>query len=163
MSLALRLAVLLLCLAPLAPASAQPQPEPQGVLGAPVFEPATPQPKTDAEIRQWYLDQVATLGPLNEKWLAEGLDAEERARRAYAIRHDARIEARDMMQSWTAVLALRMRDRVKYGNPNGPTFEYLVDKNKAKGLEGDAVYEAIVGSARRTNRAVNERHGASTP
>ena len=31
-----------------------------------------------------------------------------------------------MMQSKTAVIALRGRDQVKYGNPDGPTFEYLV-------------------------------------
>jgi hypothetical protein len=156
-----RLAILSLCLSSLSPAFAQAEPEPQGILGAPVFDTPEAKPKTDAEIRQWYVDRVATIPTQNAKWLTEGLGAEARARRAYTIRHDARIEARGMMQSKTAVIALRARDRIKYGNPNGPTFDYLVKKNQAKGLKGDAVYEAIVGSAKRTNRRVNERNGVA--
>lgn len=157
-----QLAILSLCLSSLSPAFGQSEKaEPRGVLGAPVFEAPEAKPKTDAEIRQWYVDRVATIPVQNKKWLADGVGAETRARRAYTIRRDARIEARDMMQSRTAVIALRARDRVKYGNPNGPTFEYLVKKNKAKGLEGDAIYEAIVGSAKRTNKAVNKANAVN--
>ncbi len=53
----------------------------------------------------------------------------------------------------------RRRDKAKYGNPNGPDFAYLVEKNRKKGLEGDAVYEAIVESSSRTSAAYNKKMG----
>lgn len=171
MKLAIRLLLVSLCLAAVSPAWAQdakPQVQ-RGVLGSRVFDPAPEQakpeakPKTDAEIRQWYNDQVAKIPDSNAKWLEEGLNAETRARRAYAVRHKARLDARAMMTNKTAVKALRARDRIKYGSPDGPSFDYLVRRNKAKGLSGDAVFEAIVGSARRTNEAVNERLGVRSP
>jgi hypothetical protein len=168
MKLAIRILLVSLCLAGASPAWAQDAKTQaqRGVLGSRVFDPAPEQakpaatkPRTDAEIRQWYTDQVAKIPELNAKWLEEGLSAEARAKRAYAVRHKARLDARAMMSSQTAVRALRARDRVKYGNPDGPSFEYLVKRNKAKGLTGDAVFEAIIGSARRTNKAVNDRLG----
>ena len=51
-------------------------------------------PRTNTEIRVWYNRQVSAIPALNQAWLAEGLSAEERARRAQDIRHDARIKAR---------------------------------------------------------------------
>jgi len=115
--------------------------------------------KTNEEIRQWYNDVVGTIPDLNDKWLSEGLNAEERAKRAHEIRHNARLEARVMMQNKQEVIDLQARDQEKYGNPDGPTFDYLVEKNRKKGLEGDAVYEDIIGSANRTNQEYNEKFG----
>lgn len=117
------------------------------------------QPKSNEEIRQWYSDTVDKIPDLNEQWIAEGVSVEERAKRAHDIRHDARVKAREMMQNKQEVADLQARDAEKYGNPDGPTFEYLVEKNRQKGLEGDAVYEAIIGSANRTNREYNEKYG----
>jgi hypothetical protein len=112
---------------------------------------------TNAEVRDWYNAQVATIPTQNQAWLGEGLSAELRARQAYTIRHDARIEARNMMSNKAEVEQLRARDQVKYGDRDGPTFEYLVDKNRDKGLEGDAVYEAIIESSARTDEQTNAR------
>ena len=92
----------------------------------------TPLPKTNAEIRQWYNDQVAPITRLNETWMKEGLSA-ERAKRAYELRHSARIKARAMMQIEEEVTQLQRRDMEKYGNPDGPTFDYLVQKNREAG------------------------------
>ena len=134
----------------------------QATAGAAVDAPsaeALRQPVTNAEIRQWYNDQVAVIPALDEDWRRQGLGAEERARRAHAIRHDARVRARAFMQDKGEVAVLEARDREKYGNPDGPTFEYLVARNREKGLEGDAAYEAIVGSANRTNDAYNRTYG----
>lgn len=111
---------------------------------------------SDAEIRSWYNERVATIPAQNQGWIAEGLSAEQRARRAYEIRHQARIEARERMSNRREVAGLRARDRLKYGDPDGPSFEYLVEKNRERGLEGDAVYEAIIESAAQTNEVVNE-------
>ena len=115
--------------------------------------------KTNAEIRQWYNDEVSKIPALNEQWLAEGIGAEERAKRAHEIRHHARVAARAMMQNKQEVADLQARDQEKYGNPDGPTFQYLVEKNRSKGLQGDAVYEDIIGSSNRTNREYNEKFG----
>ncbi|OQW95111.1 MAG: hypothetical protein BWK79_03530 [Beggiatoa sp. IS2] len=123
--------------------------------------------KTNEEIRQWYNDEVGKIPSLNEKWLSEGINAEERAKRAHEIRHNARLGARAMMQNKQEVTDLQARDQEKYGNPDGPTFEYLVEKNRQKSLQGDAVYEDIIGSSNRTNREYNEKFGvkkeAQTP
>lgn len=116
-------------------------------------------PKTNAEIRQWYNDEVNKIPALNEQWIAEGLSVEERAKRAQEIRHHARVEARVMMPNKQEVVDLQARDQEKYGNPDGPTFEYLVEKNRSKGLQGDAVYEDIIGSSNRTNKEYNEKFG----
>jgi PII-like signaling protein len=61
-----------------------------------------------------------------------------------------------MMSDPSEVEDLRKRDQEKYGNPDGPTFEWLVNQNQQKGLAGDAVYEAIVVSSQRTDKKVNE-------
>ncbi len=110
----------------------------------------------DAEVRAYYLKQVAAIGPANDKWKAEKVPAEERARRAFNLRHEARENARAMMHDKLEVDALRARDLQKYGHAEGPAFYELVTKNQERGLTGDAVYEAIVESAQNTNTLVNE-------
>lgn len=114
---------------------------------------------TNRQARQVYLDQVATIAGEDAKWRAEGLPAEERARRAFAIRHEARMTARAMMSDPAELAALQERDRAKYGDPDGPSFAWLCERARAKGLEGDAVYESIVESAQRTDQGVNQSLG----
>ncbi len=63
------------------------------------------------------------------------------------------------MQNKEEVKLLRYRDTKKYGNPDGPTFEYLVEKNRKKGMKGHEIYEAIIGSAKRTNAEYNKKFG----
>jgi hypothetical protein len=113
----------------------------------------------DGEVRAYYLRTVAAIGPENDGWKRQGLPAEERARRAFQIRHDARETARAMMKSSAEVALLEARDSRKYGHPDGPTFDELVARQKAKGALGDAVYEAIVESAQRTDGIVNDLSG----
>ena len=113
----------------------------------------------NAEIRAFYLRTIATIAPSDDRWKRENVPAEERGRRAFQIRHDARMTARAMMKDPAEVELLRARDREKYGGPDGPSFDQLVAHEKEKGLAGDAVYEAIVASAQRTDGAVNEVFG----
>ena len=113
----------------------------------------------DAEIRAVYLRQVAAIGPANDAWKQANLPAEERARRAFQMRHDARQTSRAMMKNAAEVALLRKRDQEKYGNPDGPTFEMLVERERKKGLVDDDVYEAIIKSAQRTDQSVNEWFG----
>ena len=57
---------------------------------------------------------------------------------------------------------LRARDQQKYGNPDGPTFTQLVNKARTDGLQGDAVYESIIGSSQRTDEKTNQKLGVSS-
>jgi len=111
--------------------------------------------KTNAEIRRWYLGQVAHIAELNEEWLEQGLSPHERAEAAWSIRHAARLEARAMMADPIEVELLRERDRAEYGDPDGPTFDFLVQQLREAGLQGDAVYNAIIEGSYRTNVGVS--------
>lgn len=150
---------LLLALAALLLVWSGPVPVRAGDVAQPTAADTVQQPRTNAEIRQWYNDRVAVIPLLDRQWQRQGLGAEERARRAYEIRHEARIQARAYMQNKQEVAVLRARDREKYGNPDGPTFDQLVAQNRGQGLDGDAAYEAIVGSANRTDAGYNGKYG----
>lgn len=117
-------------------------------------------PASNADIRQWYNDQVATIPGLDKQWQQQGLNPEQRARRAFSIRHDARLKAREFMHDKTEVALLQARDKAKYGNPDGPDFDYLVAQNRKKGMQGDDAYLEIIGSAERTNAEVNKAFGS---
>lgn len=64
-----------------------------------------------------------------------------------------------MMTNIVEVELLRARDVAYYGNPDGPPFELLVQRREDAGLEGDAVYEAIIEDSCRTDIEVNRRLG----
>jgi hypothetical protein len=108
-------------------------------------------------VRAWYNAQTGHIPALNEQWQRQGVPAHERARRCHEIRHDARVQARALMADQDAVLDLRARDLKKYGNPDGPTFAYLVADWKSRGVAGDDIYESIIGGSSRTNAEVNAR------
>jgi hypothetical protein len=111
---------------------------------------------TDVQIREHYLRLVARIGPANDQWKKDGVKAEERARRAYKMRYEARMTCRTMMSDPTEVEELRARDQRRFGHPDGPTFDELVEHEKSKGATGDAIYDAIVVSAQRTDPVINE-------
>lgn len=114
---------------------------------------------SDRQVRQYYLERVAAIGGADEALRGAGESTEERARAAYAARHAARMTARAMMQDAAAVEGLQARDREKYGNPDGPTFEYLLERGRQKGLAGDELYQSIIDSAQRTDAATNRSMG----
>lgn len=114
---------------------------------------------TDRQVRQLYLERVAAIGPADDVARTRADAPETRARAAFTARHDARKIARAMMQDASAVAALEARDRDKYGDPDGPTFEWLVERNTGKGLAGAAIFEAIVASAQQTDAATNASLG----
>jgi hypothetical protein len=61
-----------------------------------------------------------------------------------------------MMENTTEVEDLAERDRRLYGNPDGPTFDQLVEENYRRGFQRNEVYERIISGSQTTNRAVNE-------
>lgn len=112
-------------------------------------------PKTNCEIRVWYNYQVVAIGELNKKWEKEGMDVESRAKKAYHLRHDARVNARFLMQNKAEVKVLQDRDMAKYGNPDGPTFDYLFNKSTKKGLSATEAYQSIIASSSRVSPVYN--------
>lgn len=113
----------------------------------------------NGDVRAAYLSMVAAIGPAAARWKQEHLSIEEQARRAFAMRHEARMTARAMMANEADVALLRERDQAKYGDPDGPTFEILVEIQRRRGLTGDAIFEAILQSSQRTDAAVNQMFG----
>lgn len=113
-------------------------------------------PETNCEIRVWYNYQVVAIPVINQRWIEAGISAEERAKRAYELRHNARINARYMMADKEQVKALRQRDQKKYGNPDGPAFSDLVANGQEKALDGDAIYQSIVDGSSRTSPVYND-------
>lgn len=98
---------------------------------------------TEAQIRETYLCRLQQIGAENAGWVKAGADASTRARRAWQMGHDALLTARAMTAD--AELAARQaRDQERYGSPDGPTFEWLVQRETDEGLSGDARYEAVV-------------------
>lgn len=130
-------------------------PEEQGYDGQKGENQPKPKEGDNEAIRQWYVDQVNSIPEQNEAWRASGMTAVERARKAYDIRHEARMQARGQM-NWFYVKLLQARDLMKYGNSDGPTFEQLVAKNEGEGLTGDDAYEAIIDSSARTSETFNK-------
>lgn len=116
-------------------------------------------PKTNQEIRKWYLEQLGAIPSLNEQWIKEGISIANRARRAWKFRHDKRREARSLMADQDEVDLLRSRDKRVYGSPNGPSFQFLIKRLKTEGLSENAVYEAIIKGSYRSNEGVNKSLG----
>lgn len=114
-------------------------------------------PKSDCDIRRWYNYQVVAIPRINKRWIEKGQSLEERARRAYTLRHNARINARYMMLDQSEVAVLRQRDQAKYGNPDGPTFDYLINKGIAKGKKVEEVYKGMISSSSRTDTRFNDQ------
>jgi 1-aminocyclopropane-1-carboxylate deaminase/D-cysteine desulfhydrase-like pyridoxal-dependent ACC family enzyme len=114
---------------------------------------------TNVEIRRWYLERVAHIAELNARWIAEGIPLRERAELAMHTRRELRLSARAMMTNPVEVELLRARDMAEYGNPNGPTFEFLLERLEREGLVEDAVYEAIISGSYRTNEGMNKKLG----
>lgn len=131
--------------------------------------PATPEAATllkaagyawpNDHIRAIYVCRAAAIADLNQQWIAQGLDAETRARGAYNLRKQARLTARAMMADPAEVAALEARDLEKYGHKDGPSWEWLVERARERGLMGDALYESIIESAQVTNEAANRAAG----
>jgi hypothetical protein len=114
---------------------------------------------TDQRIREMYVCRVARIAAEDAARKAASVAPEARARAAYETRRNVRLVARAMMSDAAAVDALRARDLEKYGYSDGPTWDWLVERARDRGLVGDAVYESIIESAQRTDAATNRAFG----
>jgi hypothetical protein len=108
-------------------------------------------------IRQWYLEQEKKIPSRDQEWIKKGFDLAARAELAYKYRRSARLQARRMMRSPGELTLLCRRDKHKYGDANGPSFEWLVEQAK-KSLQTsdmDAVYLSVLHSSQESNKLAN--------
>lgn len=110
---------------------------------------------TNSEIREWYLRKVAAIPDLVLQWQKENVPLEEQARRAWKIRHDARLEARDLASDRLGVTLIRARDLLYYGHSDGPAFEQLIAAARKKGLTPEETYRRIIAGAQKTNEILD--------
>lgn len=108
-------------------------------------------PTNNCEIRIWYNYQIVAIPVINEYWMQQGYDLPTRAKMAFLIRHNARLYSRFMMDDPDAVSRAEIRDIERYGDANGPSFDYLYQLHKANGLTNDESYQTIIDSASRTS------------
>lgn len=102
----------------------------------------------DKEVREWYIAHDKNIISLVDKTKS----LKEQAIQAYSLRNKYRTEARLMMKNRELALELDMN------KPNLP-IEYYIDKYAKKGYDGDVLYEKILESSTRSNKAVNKRLG----
>lgn len=112
---------------------------------------------TNEDVRDVYLCRITEIAEADKALQGASKTLLERAKAAYEHRHHARVTARAMMASEFEVKALQGRDQKKYGNPDGPTFEYLVEKGRKKGKSDDDVYASIIESSQRSDRKTNKQ------
>ncbi|MGX9791297.1 toxin glutamine deamidase domain-containing protein [Mycobacterium sp. MMS18-G62] len=107
---------------------------------------------SNTETRTVYTTFELKMREVSEQLVRDGVDLEERARTLYDLRASLR--------SWTRAL-MEDRETAEYltANEPNPTFEALVERQRAKGRVGDEIYEAIITSATRSRASVNESLG----
>jgi hypothetical protein len=112
---------------------------------------------TNAEIRLWYVEQVQGIAKSVEGLRGKSVALIEVAREAWRLRRAARLEARSKMGQAIEVEFVRARDLKLYGDPDGPSFEQIIERAREKGFSGDGVYEEVIRSALRTDPVTNSQ------
>ena len=109
------------------------------------------------DVREWYLQLLVQYPDLYTQWQQKDLTLRKKAEEACDFRKKARLKGREMMDPQDVEL-LRLRDSTAYGNPDGPTFDYIYQKLQNKGME-NLICEAIISSSGRTNKKVDRKFG----
>ena len=99
---------------------------------------------SNVAVRCWYIREESRIKD-NCK-----LSLKQRARNLSKQRNEARIRARMLMKDRKAAIKLYQTDPML-------TFKQLVAKKKKKGLEGNAIYEDIIESSRKSRESVNKK------
>ncbi len=75
--------------------------------------------------------------------------------KAYTIRAEARLNARQLMANPSEVELLQARDMFKYQNPNGPTFDYLYNSYRTMGYSNEQILQSIIDRSQITSPKFN--------
>ena len=104
--------------------------------------------KRSVDARKWYLAQESKIPDLIDR----NSPLEEQAKQAFDLRNQYRTQARELMSDRSLAESLYQTD------PN-LTWEQVIQKQIAKGLSGDEIYEAIIESSQRSRKSVNQSLG----
>jgi PPE family/PE family len=131
-----------------------PSPYPDGPgseppLGLPAYDGGT---LSAAETRTVYVHGELRMRQLNDELIRRGVSTEERARIMFEQRNALRDWSRQLMSDRA------LADQLSANEPN-LTFDDLIAKSQARGLTGQAVYEAIIDSSTHSRSSVNESLG----
>ena len=99
---------------------------------------------SNVDTRKWYLEQESKIFDMIDR----DLPLEHQARQAFELRNSFRTKARELMHDRIAAEKLYMTD------PN-LTWEEIINKQIAKGLQGDDIYKEILQSSQRSRKSVN--------
>lgn len=108
--------------------------------------------KGDYTIRVWYRCVIESVYPQLRLWLTKK-SPKSVAYKACQYRERIRMHARTMMKNQTTLAATEAYERGAFGRLEGPTFEMLVDKARAKGYTGDGIYVSIIEGFRHFGKA----------
>ena len=142
----------------LAPGSADPKAE---ALLKDFMVLSTSSPASAAEALELRTLYDNTYTPLMSAWQeqlqVEKVPLEDRAKLAVLHRTSLRELTRDLMRDDNAVAILRARDRVKYGQEAGPTYDQLYAREMGKpGATPELAWSGIIGSSQRHNKDVSD-------
>lgn len=107
---------------------------------------------SNRDTRSVYANGELRMWQLHQRLVDEGMVVEDRARRMCRYRNALRLWTRMLMKDRDGAAALATYE------PNR-TFEQLEARQRAKGLAGDAIYEAIIESSTRSRPDVNDSLG----
>ncbi|WP_168123966.1 RHS repeat protein [Paenibacillus sp. HB172176] len=103
---------------------------------------------SSAAARAWYLEQELLI----TSRIDTTLSLEQQAFQAFKFRNQIRQQARDLMSDRTLAQSLAKTD------PN-LSWEQVVQKQISKGFKGDEIWKAIIQSAQRSRKSVNDKFG----
>lgn len=124
-------------------------PDPVGKLGLPNYNSGS---LSDEEARDVYAHGELRMRELNDQLIKQGLSAEERAKIMFDQRNSLRSWVRDLMRDRAEAADITAK------NPN-LTWAEIVAQRRARGLEGDALYDSIIESSTRSRTSVNDALG----
>jgi hypothetical protein len=107
---------------------------------------------SNAETRTVYTTFELWMKDVHEQLARDGANLEVRARTMSGMRADLRTWTRTLMSDREKAAQLATYER-------NPSFDDLVAKQRDRGLEGDAIYAAIIESSTRSRTSVNETLG----
>jgi hypothetical protein len=107
------------------------------------------------QARRWYKEYINT-GIEFVKNNYGGQSLENQAKLAFAVRHGARVEARDLMDNSLTWCIAHVRDLASYGNVDGPSFNSLIDQHRKNGLSSEQAFQKVLETSTKTNQLVDE-------
>jgi hypothetical protein len=124
-------------------------PDPVVKLGLPNYNPGS---LSNEEARGVYANGELRMRALNDQLIKQGVSPEERAKVMFEERNSLRSWVRNLMQDRADA------DLLKQRRPN-MTWEESMQKEIARGKQGDAIYDGIIDSSTRSNAEVNAATG----